>query len=47
MYYSYQDSNGGNFPLRPVVTLKSDIKIDTEDTTKDGKTVDNAWKITI
>lgn len=47
LYYSYQDSNGGNFPLRPVVTLKSDIKIDTEDTTKDGKTVDNAWKITI
>lgn len=34
-----------SFAFRPVITLKSDIKLDITDTTKDGSTAANAWII--
>ena len=34
-----------DFLFRPVITLKSDIKLDITDTTKDGSTAANAWII--
>lgn len=31
--------------IRPVVTLKEDVKVDINDTTKDGKTEQTAWSL--
>ena len=38
-------SSPRSFAFRPVITLKSDIKLDITDTTKDGSTAANAWII--
>lgn len=47
-YYSYSSDsrkNDASFAFRPIVSLKSDIKLDITDTTKDGSTAANAWII--
>ena len=43
LYYSYDHANSAAYALRPVITLKSDVQIDTTDTTKDGTTATNAY----
>ena len=43
LYGSDDASYGYAYALRPVITLKSDVQIDTTDTTKDGTTATNAY----
>ena len=33
------------YSFRPVITLNSDVQVDTSDITKDGSTAANAWII--
>lgn len=45
LYFSKNTNINFSFAFRPVITLKSDIKLDITDTTKDGSTAANAWII--
>lgn len=45
LYMSGEQNSTLDYIFRPIVTLKSDIKLDITDTTKDGSTAANAWII--
>ena len=42
-YYLYSSTFKPKLAFRPVITLKSDVQIDTTDATKDGTTAENAY----
>ena len=43
LYHSWNHGDNNAWALRPIVTLKSDVEIDTTDASKDGKNSTNAW----
>ena len=45
LYMSGEQNSTLDYIFRPIVSLKSDIKLDITDTTKDGSTAANAWII--
>ena len=45
IYFSDDKYDSRGFPFRPVITLNSDVQLDTNDTTKDGTLASKAWII--
>lgn len=43
LYYSGGTNTGKACAIRPIITLNTDVQIDTADVTKDGSEAENAW----
>lgn len=43
LYGSHDYTRTIDYAIRPVITLKSNVKIDTTDVTRDGSTAENSW----